>query len=116
MSINEWSDSILIAELGDEPAFSEEMESLIRRLDETPKPIPAVIVDARGVTYLNSSNIAQLLKLRKRLADGGSRLRLCSLNDTVWSVMLATGLDNLFEFTEDVSTSLASLQIGSGEE
>jgi hypothetical protein len=33
------------------------------------------------------------------------------LNDHVWSVMLVTGLDKVFEFTDDVSTSLASLMI-----
>ena len=41
-----------------------------------------------------------------------ARLRICSVDDAVWSVMLITGLDKVFEFTDDVSTSLASLQLG----
>jgi len=31
----------------------------------------------------------------------------------VWSVFMVTGLDKLFDFTDDVATSLASLQIES---
>jgi len=111
MPINEWSESIIIAELADEPAFSEDMESLMRRLDDAPGPLPDVILNAQAVSYMNSSNIAQLLKVRKRLAESNGRLRLCAVNDQVWSVMLATGLDQVFEFTDDVSTSLASLLI-----
>ena len=112
MSINAWSDSILIAELSDEPAFSEDLDGLMRRLGEKPGETPGVIVNLGRVSYMNSTNIAQLLKLRKRLLDSGGRLRLCAINDRVWSIMLATGLDQVFDFTEDVSTSLASLQIG----
>ena len=112
MPINEWSESILIAELADEPALSDDLDSLLRRLDEAGGDLPDVIVNAQAVSYLNSSNIAQVLKLRKKLLDGGARLRICALSDRVWSIMLVTGLDKVLEFTDDVSTSLASLQIG----
>lgn len=111
MPLQQWSDRILIAELNDEPMFSEEFGSLMRRLEDKDNATPDVIVDLKRVTYLNSSNIAQLLRLRKKLENSERRLRVCSIGDTVWSVMLVTGLDNLFEFMDDVSTSLASLQI-----
>jgi anti-anti-sigma factor len=112
MSLNEWSDQIVIAELSDEPAFSEDMDALVERIERTPATqMPNIVLDMRGVTYLNSSNIAQLLRLRKRLLHSGRRLRVCSVNDQVWSVLLTTGLDSLFTFNEDVSTSLAALQI-----
>jgi len=111
MPINEWSESIVIAELNDEPAFSEDMDGLVQRLDERTDDLPDVIIDVQAVTYMNSTNIAQLLKVRKKLLDAGLRLRLCAANDRVWSIMLATGLDSVFDFTEDVSTSLASLMI-----
>ncbi len=116
MPLQQWSDSILIAELTDEPMFSEEFESLMRQLEDKGKATPDVIVDLKRVTYLNSSNIAQLLRLRKKLEIADRRLRVCSIGDTVWSVMLVTGLDKLFEFLDDVSTSLASLQINEADE
>ncbi len=112
MPINEWSDQIIIAEVEDEPQFSEDLSALFTRLDKRADDLPDVIVDMKAVTYLNSSNIAQLLRLRKQLVMGDRKLRICSVGDQVWSVILITGLDKLFEFTEDVSTALASLQLG----
>ncbi len=67
MPLQQWSDSILIAELTDEPMFSEEFESLMGRLEDKDNATPDVIVDLKGVSYLISSYIAQLLILRKYL-------------------------------------------------
>lgn len=114
MPVTDWSDSIVIADLSDEPALSEDLDALCRRMDERPAERdggPDVILNLQQVTYLNSSNLAQLLKLRKKVMHNQRRLRLCAVSDSVWSVLLTTGLDGLFTFTEDVSTSLASLQI-----
>jgi anti-anti-sigma factor len=112
MPINDWSESIVIAELSDEPALSDDLDGLIQRLEQNAGDDPPdVIIDAQNVTHLNSSNIAQLLRLRKILTQRGARMRLCGVHDHVWSVLMVTGLDKVFEFTEDVMTSLASLQI-----
>jgi anti-anti-sigma factor len=73
--------------------------------------MPDVIVNLKDVSRLNSSNLAQLLRLRKLVLSRRRRLRICAVGDIVWSVFLMTGLDKLFEFTDDVATSLASLQI-----
>lgn len=110
MPLQEWSESTLIAEMNDEPLFSEDFESLVSRL-QSGGETPDVIVNLLAVTRLNSSNLAQLLKLRKMLISADKRLRICSVEDSLWSVFIVTGLEKLFEFTDDVSTSLASLQI-----
>jgi anti-anti-sigma factor len=113
MPINQWSSDISIAELSDEPLFSEDMHALFQQLEQAgDDALPHVIINLQNVSYLNSSNIAQLLRLRKKLLPHDRRLRLCSLSDSVWSALLITGLDNVFDFTEDVSTALASLQMG----
>jgi len=111
MPLQEWSETTLIAEMNDEPLFSEDFEALTARLEETGDATPDVIVNLKDVTRLNSSNLAQLLRLRKMILSRRRRLRICSVQDIVWSVFLMTGLEKLFEFTDDVSTSLASLQI-----
>ena len=113
MPIEAWSDEITIAELADEPAFSEDMASLMQKLDANEDSIPDMIVNLSSVTYLNSSNIAQLLRLRKRLGAGGGKLRVCSVGSQVWGVILVTGLDKLFEFYDDLATAIASLQLES---
>ncbi|MAJ47239.1 MAG: hypothetical protein CBC35_08290 [Planctomycetes bacterium TMED75] len=111
MPIEEWSEEITIATVGDEPAFSEDMANLLQRLDERVETTPDVVLDLASVSYLNSSNIAQMLRLRKRLNTGGRNMRICSVDDQVWGVLMITGLDKIFDFTDDVSTALASLQL-----
>jgi anti-anti-sigma factor len=110
----DWSDNIAIAELQDEPALSEELNALIQRAGSA-GAVPHVVLNFAGVTYLNSSNIAQLLKLRQSLAKHGRRMKLCLVSDQVWSVMLVTGLDRVFLFAPDPMTALAGLQLEDAE-
>ncbi len=111
-----WSDDIVIAELADEPALSEELNTVYARLTSIPsEKSPDLVLNLAGVTYLNSSNIAQLLRLRKRLDECDRSLRLCSVSDQVWSIMLVTGLDKVFRFASDTASALASLQIEDGK-
>ncbi len=116
MPLQDWSESTLIGEMNDEPLFSEDFEALMKRLESTDGDAPDVILNLLGVSRLNSSNLSQLLRLRKTLISRDRRLRICSVDDSVWSVFILTGLEQLFSFTDDVATSLASLQIESPQE
>ena len=109
MPMTEWSEEILLVELAQEPSFSEEIGNLMGRLERG--EACHVVVDLRNVVTLNSSNLAQLLRLRKKMLSLGKRLRLCGVQDTVWSVLLVTGLDKVFDFNEDLSAALASMQM-----
>ena len=116
MPLQDWSESTLIAEMNDEPLFSEDFDALMRRLESADGDTPDVIVNLLDVSRLNSSNLSQLLRLRKTLIGRDRRLRICSVGHSVWEVLLVTGLDQLFSFTDDIATSLASLQIESPQE
>jgi anti-anti-sigma factor len=70
-----------------------------------------VVLNFAGVTYLNSSHIAALLRMRKRLMELGRSLVLCSMGDDVWSVILLSGLDKVFRYAPDPMTALAGLQL-----
>lgn len=108
----DWSDNIVIAELADEPSMSEELNNILQRLSETEEAeTPHVVLNMADSTYLNSSNIAQLLRLRKHLGEAGRKLKLCCVSDQVWSIILLTGLDTVFHFAPDTVTAIASLQI-----
>jgi len=120
----DWSENIVLAQLSDEPMLSDELAGLIERLEslraehdapgeagETP---PHVVVDFSAVTYINSSNIAQLLRLKRELDGMGRQLRLCAMTDEVWSVMMVTGLEKVFTFAPDTLTALAGLQLDEG--
>ncbi len=71
-----------------------------------------VVLNFAAVGFINSSNVAKLLRLRKLTTGDGRRLILCDINTQVWGVFLVTGLDKIFEVTDSVSTALATLQLG----
>ncbi len=111
MALQDWSETVIVGDLTDEPLLSEDLGTLIARL-ETAKTQWHVVLDMSKVTYLTSSNLAQLIQTRKfAMATGGS-LHLCGVVDAVWSILLMTGLDRLFKFCEDVASGLAAAQLG----
>jgi len=116
MPIKLWSDTITIAELSDEPLFSEDMDGLVDQIDvirhEGDDGVPDVIIDLSGVATVNSSNLGSLLRLRKILDATERRMVICGVGDTIWSAMIATGLDRIFSFASDVTTALAEIQLG----
>ncbi len=120
MPINEWSDSIQVAELQNDPSFADDMAVLANGYQRAADDLKAgragartrdLVLDMRHVQFLNSSNIAQLLRVRKLAMLAGARIRICSVSDRIWGVLLATDLDRIFDFSEDVTTSLAALQM-----
>ncbi|MCO6437186.1 MAG: STAS domain-containing protein [Phycisphaerae bacterium] len=111
MSIERWSDNILVVDLQDDPAFTDDLNALIDQGEADGQT--AVILDFKGVNYVNSSNIAKLLKLRKKLLTEKRRLVLCEINTNVWGLFLVTGLDKVFEFTDNVAIALAGVQMAS---
>ncbi|MEM0982820.1 MAG: STAS domain-containing protein [Planctomycetota bacterium] len=112
----DWSEQIVLAHLSDEPALSDELTSVTDKLgsiasEEGAGAVPHVVLDFSAVTYLNSSNLAQLLRLKQAVSESGKQLRLSSLADEVWSVMMVTGLDKVFVVAPDTMTAIAGLQI-----
>ncbi len=108
MPIQNWSDDVLLVELADDPQFTDDMTALLEAVEKQPNT--DVVLNFQSVHFLNSSNIAKLLKLRKMLTVTHRRkLRLCAVNTHVWGVFLVTGLDKIFDAYDDVASGLASL-------
>ena len=111
MSIEKWSETIWVVALSDEPALSEDLLTAQEAVAQA-RPAPDVVVDLSAVSYVNSSNLSQLLRLRKIMIDRDRRLKLAGIADSVWAVFLTTGLDKVFDFANDLTTALTGLQIG----
>jgi len=110
MAVQNWSETVLLGELSDDPQFSDDLTAILEQTTNNTRL--DVLLNFAQVKYLNSSNIAKLLKLRKLVAISNQRrLRLCGLSRQVWGVFLVTGLDRIFDVVEDVPTGLAALQI-----
>ncbi len=108
MPIEKWSEKIVLVHLGDDPQFTEDVQSLGTMIRQN----ISIVLDFNAVRYINSSNLSRLLKLRKQLSSTDARLVLCGLSNQVWGVFLITGLDKIFEFSDNVPTALATLQMG----
>ena len=111
MGIQQWSDEIVVVDLSDDPQFSEDMNALLEQLERGPCD---VVLGFGAVGFINSSNVAKLLRLRKTLISADRQLVFCDVNTQVAGVFQVTGLDKIFEFTKDVSTALATVQLTNG--
>ena len=109
MPVQKWSDSIWVVNLAGDPGFTEDVDSLVRQMEDG--RVPDLVLDFAGVDHINSMNLSQLLRLRKRMIDADARLRLAAPPDPVWALFLTTGLDKVFQFAPDTPTALAKLQI-----
>ncbi|MEO0512873.1 MAG: STAS domain-containing protein [Planctomycetota bacterium] len=114
--LTQWSDDIVMVELADDPQVSEDLKAAIEHIaSEETRTVPHVVLNMGLVSYITSSNISQLLRLRKLITDVGRTLRLCSVDERVYSVLKVAGLDTVFEFSPDPMTALATIQIDDGE-
>jgi anti-anti-sigma factor len=109
VSIESWSENVVIAQLQDDPALTDDLTALMDQSNS--RTDVDMVLSFAGVNYLNSSNIAKLLKLRKKAVTNKRRLLLCAISTNVWGLFLVTGLDKIFEFADNVATALASLQL-----
>ncbi len=110
MPIEHWSDTIWLVTLANEPSLSNDLSGSAEQAAKT-APRPNVVLDLSGVDHLNSSNVSQLLRLRKVLVDGEGRLVLAGMSAPNRTVLTTMEIDRLFEFAPDVPMALAGLQI-----
>ena len=106
MPLEQWSEGVTLVHLADDPQFTDDFESLDAQVEPSD-----VVLDFGGVSVINSSNISRLLKLRKRLVTHDRRMVLCNLNTQVWGALLVTGLDKIFELSDNVPIALTTVQL-----
>jgi anti-anti-sigma regulatory factor len=108
MPIEKWSDRVSVIHLADDPQFTDDLTAIERQAAVHKS---AAVLDFAAVQMITSSNIARLILLRKRMSGAQARLVLCNLNTQLWGALLVTGLDQIFDFSDNVTTALATLQM-----
>lgn len=73
------------------PAISERIDEL------TAGPCPDLVVDLRGVTFIDCRGLAVLCRARRRAAEHTGRMRLVIDSPGVLRLLRVTGLANAFE-------------------
>jgi len=71
------------------------------------KKEPKIVIDLSKVTYVDSSGLATLVEILKKMKQYGGRMKLAGLSPKVKSLFEITKLDKLFEIalTEDEAVS-----------
>ena len=108
MSIQRWSEDVILVDLPGEPEGHDELQTVIGMLragDDCD-----VVIDFSHVDAVNGTCLADLLNLQGLVDEAGHKVTLCSAAPGIKGLLTIARLDDLFAFAEDKFTALASLQ------
>ena len=110
MSVENWSDDVLLVSLPGEPEISDELGAVVQMVRA--KRQCDLVIDFSGVHLITSATIAELLKLRELMIESGRRLVLCSVSRLIKGVFTVSALSHAFRFADDTSAALKSIEAG----
>ncbi len=105
--IHELSDECLFVGLTDYAMLGKELKTVNETLRENPNR--DVIMDFSKVYMLTSSNLSNLMILRRLLEENGRRLVLCNVSFQIKCEFTVCGLREIFDFADDKFEALAVL-------
>ena len=109
MGIRNLSEDVMLVELPSEGLeITKELNTVNEIISE--KCDCDVIIDFLKVEVLNSSNISNLLILRRMLQEHGHQLILCSVAMVTKCIFTVAGIDEIFIFADDKNSALADVQ------
>ena len=109
MSIQRWSEDVILMELPRELEKHAELQTVIGMVRD--KGDCDVVIDFSHVDVVGGACLAGLLEVRRLLKDCGHKLTLCSVAPAIQGVFTIARLDDLFEFAEDRFAALARPQM-----
>jgi anti-anti-sigma factor len=112
MSIQNWSEGVILVDLPGGPELERELEKVSELLLD--RADCAVLLDLSNVSILNSHCLAILLRIRRQLQICGSRLVLFNIGTRAGGILSVTGLVDVFEIAGDRSQALAAVQANGG--
>ena len=109
MGIKNLSKDVLLVEL---PSKSPKIAAQLKAVNETVSKNGScdVIIDFNRVEIINSANISNLLILHNMVQNSGHRLILCNVSTVTKCIFVVAGLNDVFEFVDDQSKALATVE------
>lgn len=71
--------------------------------------ITKVVIDLKGVKWINSSGLGILMATHTTLKNAGGELKLANVTEKVESLLMITQLMRIFDTYESIDRALASL-------
>jgi anti-sigma B factor antagonist len=68
-----------------------------------------VVLDLTGLTYLSSIGMASLIRLQKRVREGGGSLRLSGVSKMLMALLERCRLEKAFDFYPDMDAALSAV-------
>ncbi len=109
MSIQRWSEEVILVELPGELEKHDELQTVIKILREGNHC--DVVVDFSQVQVVSGAWLTRLWKIQRLARQCGHKLTLCGVAPATRGIFTIAHLDDLFEFAEDRFTALASPQL-----
>jgi anti-anti-sigma regulatory factor len=109
MSIQRWSEDVILVDLPEELHKHNELETAIAMLRDG--CACDVVVDFSDVEVVGGPWLARLQRIQRLANESGHKLTLCGVAPSIRAVFTIAHLDGLFEFTEDRFSALASPQL-----
>lgn len=101
MGLENKCNSATLVRLHPLPKMLDELDRIINAASQ--EAAREVAIDFSSVDIITTPAIARLMTLRRLLIERGHRLVLCSLRANTKDIFTLTGLDEVFEFADDVS-------------
>jgi anti-anti-sigma regulatory factor len=109
MSMERWSDEVILVDLPEDLRKHNELHTVIALLHGG--DVCDVVVDFSEVQVVGGAWLTQLRKIQKLASESGHKLTLCGVAPALRGIFTIAHLDDLFEFAEDRFTALASPQL-----
>lgn len=88
----------------------DDSEKLFSVLNEALGKTSYVLMDLKGLRFLNSEGLSALLKLFTRIRRDGGEMAICGINDILRQLFLITRLIQIFKVFDQEAEALAWLR------
>ncbi len=109
MSIQRWSEDVILVDLPEELGRHDELQTVIVMLRHG--GTCDVVVDFSQVRVVGGAWLARLKKIQSLANECGHKLILCNVAPATRGIFTIAHLDDVFEFAQDRFTALASPQM-----
>ena len=80
-------------------------KELIQHIDQNRERIKSLVIDMTALKYMDSSGIALMANLQKKLKAIGAKMYLVSVNSDIMNVLRLSALDSFFSIHENVDAA-----------
>ncbi|MFA5553287.1 MAG: STAS domain-containing protein [Phycisphaerae bacterium] len=108
MSINDYSDNIIVVKLPPEPKLRAELDKLMQVLQKGCSS--DVIIDFSAVDIMTSLSLSGFLKVRELVSQANKKLIFCNAISITKDIFKVTCFEGIFEFADTVDDAVKIIE------